>query len=322
MRLSPQALSHQVSKNLSRCYLLYGNESFLIEESAQVIREEINKLPDVEHLILSETESEMLSIHLEQPSLFAKQKAIFLKISKPSVALANTLVKHLESPLTDCFIIIQTSQLTRQQQQAKWFTMIEKNGTIVAHWPLTGPSFASWVKARALKLGLKLKEDDFDRLLSNTSGNCLAAEQELSRLHLLSGDTSFFTNQSQYALSELCEAALLKQPDRVIKIVSYLKGSNEALQLVIWTLGQTLRALIHAANASKERQAAVLQRAGIRPQNQALYLKVLKECPQSHWLSMLASLSWADKQLKSGNESNAWQKILVISLQLAEMPVF
>lgn len=323
MRLSPGSLSSHLAKNLANLYLLYGNEPFLIEQSSQSLRARIQQLGEVEHHLLTESSLGELSSYIEQRALFANAKIIEIKVNKLSVALTNALQALCETAITDCYIIVQAQTLTRAQQQAKWFTLFEQKGVVIAHWPLHGAQFSHWVDEHAAQKGITLTPDLRARLLSFTEGNALAAAQEIDRLHLLSGSETYFEPQRRFELSELVEAALSKQPARVIKIVSYLKDSKEALPLVLWSLGQTIRALNRCANSpSQSRHATTLLQAGIRTQNHALYFKALKEAPNDHWLSLLTYLFCADKQLKSGNETSAWQTVLDLSLRLANSPVF
>ncbi len=321
MRLTPPSLLQHLNKSLANLYLLFGNEHFLVEESCKAIRARIHQLGEVEHHILNDASSEQVNTLIEQRSLFANAKIIEIKINKFNPALISTLQALCETPLTDCYIIIQAQMLTRAQQQAKWFTMVEQIGIVVAHWPLTGAQFSQWVDEQASQKGVTLTPELRMRLLSYTEGNALAAAQEIDRLRL-TGTEIYFESMSKFELFELIDAALSRQPARVIKIVSYLKNSKEALQLVIWSLGQTIRALNRCANASPARHTSTLSQAGIRTQSHPLYLRALKDTPNTHWVSLLAYLFCADKQLKSGNETSAWQTVLDLSLRLANSPVF
>ncbi|MGD9591326.1 MAG: DNA polymerase III subunit delta [Candidatus Berkiella sp.] len=321
MKLPLPSLSQHLAKNLANIYLLYGNEHFLIQESSHAICSRIKEIGEVEHLIITEP-GEQLCQQIEQRSLFALAKIVEIKIAKPNAAFISAITTICEMDLTDCYIMIQMQSLSRAQQQAKWFTLLEKKGIVIAHWPLTGNQFTRWVDDRLARNKIKLEPELRMRLLNDTEGNALAAAQEIDRLHLLNDTDLHFGSQSRFEVSELIEAALLKQPARVIKIVSYLKSSKEALPLVIWSLGQTLHALNHCTNAPTGARPTTLLQAGIRAQLHPLYLNALKDRPNQHWLSLLVYLFCVDKQLKSGDLASAWRTVLDLSLQMANSPVF
>ncbi len=288
MRTTPQALAQQLEKNVAPIYLLYGMEPFLIDESATLVRQRVHKLGEVEQIILAlDTEEESLISQLEQPSLFTQRRLIECRITKPSAALASKLAQILEKTYPDTYLLIQAGQLTRQHQQAKWFTQVEQKGVVIPHWPLSPSQFSAWVEKRATQQGLVLDPQMRQLLLHHTEGNCLGAAQEIDRLRLLAGAPGEFSQQSQFEVTDLCSAALSKQSSRVIKIVSCLKESGTALPLVIWALAQTLRTL-----------------------------------PPQRYISLLPALSVADKQLKSGDMTSAWRNVLDVSLHLCGSPIF
>jgi DNA polymerase-3 subunit delta len=263
-------------------------EPFLIDESATLIRQRVHKLGEVESLMLAlEAEEDSLIAQLEQPSLFTQIRLVECRITKPSAQVALKLAQILETLYPDTYLLIQAGSLTRQHQQAKWFTQIEQKGVVIPHWPLSPAQFSAWVEQRAKRQGLMLDPHMRQLLLYHTEGNCLAAAQEIDRLRLLAGTPAQFSQQSQFEVSDLCNAALSKQSSRVIKIVSCLKESGTALPLVIWALAQTLRTL-----------------------------------PPQRYVALLPSLSLADKQLKSGDMASAWRNVLDVSLHLCGSPIF
>lgn len=322
MRSTPQLLAQQLHKSIAPFYLLYGTETFLMEESAIMIRQHIRSLGEIDQIALKLDQSEEAdALHqLEQPSLFANSRLVELKFEKPTAALAARLIKILQHHYSDTYFILQVGSLNRQNQQAQWFTLIEQKGVVIPHWPLSSSQFSKWVEQKAKQRGLSLTQQTLLLLVYHTEGNCLAASQEIERLALANLTSAsidnHFSQQSQFEVFDLCEAALTQQPARVIKIVSCLKESGIALQLILWALGQTVRTLNRCTAADKD-PIQLLRQAGIRPQSHDIYLRRLKETPSTFWPSLLPYLSQADKQLKSGEITQAWQNVLTMSLKLA-----
>ncbi len=328
MRIAVEQLTEHLKRQLLPVYLLSGAESFLLEESADKIRQQVMSHNDVEHKRFSDTTSgiwDILQGELQHFSLFSNKQLIELRLSKFAAHDVKQLLKLLENLHSDFTLLLITGQLSKQQQQAAWFKLVEQKGAVVSHWPLTGQAFAKWVTSRAKQRGLTLSEQDLRLLIYHTEGNCLAASQEIEQLYWFYQDagqnqTSTFAEQSQFTVFDLSEAALQHQPARVVKIVSCLKESTgSAEQLIIWSLSQTLRALLKASETEHEAsRRQILSQAGIRANSQGLYLKILKNPAPRRWAKLLSLLSTVDRQFKSGENSSFWQSILKIALNLSK----
>lgn len=290
MRLTADSLTIQLKKSFFPIYVLYGNESFLIEESARAIREAFLEKHAGEHEIIT-IENANSWDRLEQApktrSLFSTKQLIDLRLFDAKIHSKEALL--LETILTcahdDLFFLIQMGSLSRAQQQAKWLTVADKKGALISHWPLTQAAFSRWLKARLSLKNIPASAELLSELTYYTEGNCLAAAQEIERLALLQGEDSSASiamdrRQSQFSVFDLMDAALQQKPERVLSILEALKASGTAIPLLIWSFSQTVR----------------------------------KTPSASH---LYPSLSHLDKMFKSGQETEAWLALTSIALQLA-----
>lgn len=332
MRCYPEALSALLQKGISSCYLLYGNEPLLIEESAELIRNKIKSDPEVEHLLFNteNANSTILSSlpHLlQERSLFAAKRLIEIRLSsKLTPSDTAYLEKILQAAQEDILLFILNSQLSKQNQQAGWFHLIDQKGVTIAHWPFSLAQFSKWVEKRIKEKSLKMTPEAFHLLIAQTEGNCLAAKQEIDRLSLYYDSENSPQNlvtieveqQSQFDVFDLCEAALQAQPQRVIKILNFLKTSGHiASPHLLWVMAQTIRVLLRCLTThSLEQKQRYLQQAGIRAKSHAIYLKALKMIQLNLITALLARLTIADKQLKSGENSAFWRSLSEIALAL------
>lgn len=292
MRLDPSALSQQLSKSLSPYYLLFGTESFLIDESARAIREKLLQ-KSVEKIILSgeKTDPQALMREIAQPSLFAQQRLIeisFSKMGPGQEALLREITENY-STQTDVhtYFLFQASQISQKQQQSAWFKACSTQGLVIHHGPLNESAFKRWMSERARIHGIVLDDTLRERLFYTTQGNCLAAAQEIERMSLYP-DEETSHQQSQFQLFDLCDAVFQKRPEQVIKILDYIARTQEIpLLLVIWALTQRLKAL-----STLSAQVA------------------------------LSRLAQADSALKSGKSAGGFTLILETCLELAGSPLF
>lgn len=330
MRCYPYLLPQSLKNNLFTQYLLFGNEPFLIEESKALIKQRVRALGEVEHIILSlEGSTSTLFTQIEQPALFAPYRLFEIVLPSKLSSCEQLLLEVLQKQPPDTYFLIQAGQLSRKNQQANWFIEIERKGIVVPHWPLSLAQFSKWLTERAKQRGLTLSPEILSQLLYFTEGNCLAGAQEIEKLCLNPTDKDpmlSLTQQSQFDVFDLCEAALSQQPERTVKILSCFKESNSIpLQLILWAFSQILRTMLQCAlnHPNQENQwRHLLQRAGIRLSLHEACLKMLKEVPPAQFASLLARLSKIDRQLKSGELTSAWRNMLEICLHLAGMRIF
>src|SRR5689334_2493654 len=120
MRIYPSVLGSHLEKNLSSLYLLYGPETFLIDESANQIRQKIQTLGNVEHHVLQiESDPDSLLAEVGQASLFSQLQLIEITLTKLSAKALKILTQIIQMPTEGTYFLIQTDSLSRQNQQAK-----------------------------------------------------------------------------------------------------------------------------------------------------------------------------------------------------------
>ena len=296
-RIYAQDLGLSLKKNLAHLYVLYGNESFLIQESALCIRqafqESMSISPEVHSLEAPTQVStwQALIQSTQQHSLFSTMQFIEIGLpAKLSTVDTTSLATLLATPHSDRYFLIRAGVLSKQQQQAPWFIQAQSQGVVIAHSPLTPTAFTQWVKQRADRYGLSLSAKTMERVISHTEGNCLAAAQEIERL-FYSGDLhqnadSPIEEQSQFDIYDLSDALKQQQPERALKIFQVLKETT-APALILWSIAQLVRQ------------------------------KGPSERPY-----LLNRLSTADKQIKSNDVSEGIRNLLEICLFLAKAPLF
>ncbi|MFI4937268.1 MAG: DNA polymerase III subunit delta [Candidatus Berkiellales bacterium] len=298
MRCYPEALSTTLKKSFP-VYVIYGNEPFLMAQSADLILQILKANAEIEHQIFTiDTHAASAWAPLIQAkqnrSLFSQKRLFELRfLTNINADEAQQLIHLLPSIDENSIFLIQAGQLSLPQQKAKWFIHCEQVGLVVPHKPLAPPQFSKWVTERAKHHRIKFTTETLKLLIDYTEGNCLAAEQEMTRLALYyaegdkEGDKTVvitdLDQQSQFNVFDLCKAAVAQKPERVIKILRCLKDAGTALPLIIWALAQTSREPSTAAS---------------KP-------------------FLLSRLSLADKQLKTGEMVAAWQEVMNISLLLA-----
>lgn len=310
-RLTPQLLPQWLKKSLPTCILLYGNEDYLIEESALAIRKQIQVLGDVERIEL-DLPIENLAMHL-QPTLFAQTRLFEVKLTKLNQTSQDNLMHLSQCNQPHTFIVIKANQV-RINPKAPWVENLDKQGWIIAHYPLNAKQFETWLQQKALQMNLQLDVKTWTAILATCEGNYLAASSQLEALQL--APDTVHQQQSQYALFSLTEAALAKETARVLKIFAQIKKTQQLeLQLMLWAIAQTLRALIKLT-LHPQQAKQILFNEKIPVNIQGLVIARSKS-KNSNWRHLIIQLAAADKLLKMGAADEAWDAILDIHLNLS-----
>lgn len=325
MRLQPDALSPLLKKSFFPIYLLYGNEAFLIEESAKTIRQAFEASLSGEYTALTLENAaswEQLESVVFNRSLFSEKRLIDLRLSsKISAKEAALLVSLFEAAGEDLYFILQCGSLPREQQKSSWFSIADQKGLVIAHWPLMQSSFTTWLKNRLIAKGLPPSPTLLSELTYYTVGNCLAAAQEIEQLALLSDGTPSTEGtvaevKSQFSVFDLIEAALQQKSERLLHILHALKANETALPLVLWALSQTLRHLsVCEAEPDDSKRINFLKRAGIKPFLQRIYIKRASQQPSPS--TLYPQLQALDQGVKTGQIRVGWPEITAMTLKLA-----
>lgn len=320
MRLTPESLPLQLKKEYLSCYLLYGNETFLVEESARLLRQTFTETlkGDIETIILdtvNATSISQLCQTLQSGSLFSTIRLFDIRflsnVATKDIAIIESILLAADKTT---YFLLQFGSLTRTQQQTSWFLAADKKGAVIAHWPLVTHAFSKWLDSRLKAKQVSLLENERALLIAQTEGNCLAAAQEIDRLALMgqtdSASVSCLAQQTQFDVFDLCEAALQQNSSRVAHILDALKRHSTPLPLMIWALSQTLRVLAQCANTPNERERqTIFQRASVKPSVQVLYLNRLKHNLPS-CQALLSELFLIDKALKSHDAKDVWHRLV------------
>lgn len=311
-RLTPQILPQWLKKALPTCTLLYGNEDYLIEESALSIRKQIQAQGNIERIEM-DLPNANLAMEL-QPTLFAQTRLIEVRIAKLNQASQNDLMYLSQCNAAQTYIVIKANQI-KINPKAPWVENIDKQGWVIAHYPLNGKQFEAWLQNKAQQANLQLDPQTLAYIVESCEGNCLAASAQLDTL-LLSSKT-VYQQQSQYTLFAMIEAALKQDAARAIKIFGIVKKSQQLeLQLLLWAMAQTLRALIKLTNQPAQAKQILLQEK-IPTMLHGLFQNYAKQAKKNDWRKLLIDVASADKLLKTGQEEDVWGVILDINLKLS-----
>ena len=325
-----------MNESLAPIYIISGDEPLLVQESCDLIRNNLKTRGfgdrELFHVEASFDWSQVL-FSANSMSLFAEQKFIELRIpnGKPGDKGNKALMTYLQAIPADTIMLIVLPKLDASTQRTKWYKALEAASVVVQVWPIDANQLPRWVAQRFRQVGLKASRDAIQALIERIEGNLLAAAQEIDRLRLsVDGDQidlqqvlDAVTENARYDVFGLIDAATGQNPDRAIKIIRGLRSENAEILFILAMLGRELRTLISMARAVAEGQKidGVLQKNRVWSKRKSIVGRCLKGRSVTVLETCLRQLSCVDGQLKGVRPGQPWDQLENILLQLAGRPL-
>ena len=263
-------------------------------------------------------------------SIFSDKRILELRISSGSVGVdgAKALINYCHRPAEDTILLITSSKIDSKSTKARWFEAIDKVGVIVQVWPLEGADLLKWIQQRIQKRGLQADLQGAQLLAARVEGNLLAAAQEIEKLYVLYGSGFVSVEQvydvvadsSRFDVFNLMDTVLSADVNKIIKVLSGLKGEGTATPIVLWGLTREARQLlqIKLALAKGQNKDFVFKNHQIWDKRKQLVSQALQRLSDNDLNTILVVSAKADRQIKGQQAGDAWETLLAICLMFCE----
>lgn len=337
MRLRPEQLSATLADNrpLAPSYLIFGDELLLAQEAADRVRAVARRTGYDERTVL-DVEAGFDWGRLTQTaasgSLFSQRRLIELRLgqSKPGDAGSKALQSYCTSPPADTVLLLSAARIDTAGQRSRWFTALERTGTVVQVWPLKGPELPAWIDARMRTKGLIAEAEAIALLATRVEGNLLAAAQEIDKLWLYFGAGRLTSEQllsvvgdsSRFDVFDLADAALQGKVRRCSRVLGGLRAEGVEPVLVLWSLTREVRLLaqLHRELAAGKSLAAALTAQKVWEKRKLLVTTAVRRLSAVDCARLTVACAQLDRRLKgaSGQPTvRPWDELLALCLRLA-----
>ena len=332
MKLRPEQLSVHLRNELARIYVVHGNETLLVQETSNAIRQAAGKGGFSERICLT-VEGGFDWNNLRQTaaslSLFATRRLLELRLgnAKPGEYGGKTLAEYAECPAEDTVLLVICGKFDAAVYKSRWFSALDKAGIVVQIPPLGIQQLPAWIEERMLKKGLRPTSEAVALLAQRVEGNLLAAAQEVDKLYVLFGEGSVTAEQllavvsdsAHYNIYDLVDAALTADTGRVVRILGGLRGEGVDAVLVCWALQREIRLLAMITFAKEQGQPleAVLTRQGVWEKRKPLVRQALLRLSSRECRRLLRDCAYLDRLLKGIEPGDPWDELLRLSLSFA-----
>ncbi|MDX1736252.1 MAG: DNA polymerase III subunit delta, partial [Halioglobus sp.] len=185
MQLRPEQLAGHLQQKLLPVYLVFGDETLLIQECCDQVRARAPAQGCGERRVIEAAGNRFdwneLTHSGAEMSLFAERKLIELRLpgGKPGKDGSAALCAYLDAATGDDVLLIVSGKIDRQSQNSKWYKALDKAGATVQVWPVKARELPRWMQGRLQAAGLSIESDALQLLCERVEGNLLAAVQEI-----------------------------------------------------------------------------------------------------------------------------------------------
>jgi DNA polymerase-3 subunit delta len=256
MLLKAEQLTAHLERSLAPLYLLHGDEPLLVLEAADAIRQRARAAGYSEREVLTVLPGfdwgQLLAAG-GNLSLFGDKKLIDLRIpnGKPGKEGSAALQEWCQRVSPDNLLLVTLPELDWREEKAAWYTALQQAGAALK---LNAPPLAelpNWIAGRLRRQQQSAEPESLKFIAERVEGNLLAAHQEIQKLGLLhpAGKLSLpqireaVLNVARYDIDSLREALLAGDVGRLSRTLEGLRQEGEAPPLVLWAMGEEIRAL-------------------------------------------------------------------------------
>ncbi|WWO96942.1 MAG: DNA polymerase III subunit delta [Candidatus Dasytiphilus stammeri] len=339
MKLCSEQLIFHVCKELSSCYLLVGNDSFLLQESEDIVYEEAKKQGFQEHYraTLSKNNTsgwQDIILNFKNYSLLARKRTFCLTVPFVEKEFSSLwkdrflmLAKLLHSN-SNIILIIILSSLTKKEEKSSWFTELITKNTVVLVSCFTPykTRYLNWIKNRAKLMKLNLEEDAMELLCSTSEGNLLLLVQNLNLLRLLWPDERISIARVDKIVSDIAyftpyqwlDSVLSGQSIRSLHILHRLRQQGSDINILCHFLSSDLITLLTFQRSLTSSYPFFSNFTQNKTRRLKILTEALKRLNHTHIKVAITLVSQLEKNIKNNdNQTLLWSKLENISLLLS-----
>jgi DNA polymerase-3 subunit delta len=308
MKLTLEGLSAHLQQGLAPAYLVSGDEPLRVGEATDLIRGRARATGFTEREVFFVERSasiwEQALQSAQSLSLFASRRMIEVRLpgGKAGVTGGAALQRLIVSAGEDLLLLIVTSKLDRDAQNAEWVQALLARGMWLPVWPVERARLPQWLRARARAAQISLDEAAAAMLAERCEGNLLAAQQEIDKLALLLPRGSSVgvaevaassADSARFDVFQLAEAVRGADCARALRILGGLQAEGAEPPFVLWALVRELRSLQAAAESGGR---ALMPRAPIA--------------------RLIARAVRADRMAKGRLRGDSWDEMALLAVEL------
>ncbi len=330
MRIFADRLKEQLTKQIHSCYLLFGAEPLLLQESRQAIQSSAQAQGfDERHRFAIDASFDWNAVYdcCQAMSLFSARQIIELELPESGVnaAISKELVAISEMLHSDILLIVIGTKLTKAQENAKWFKALSKQGVWVSCVAPDIQRLPQFVQQRCRALNLKPDPEAVQMLAQWHEGNLFALTQSLEKLALLYPDGQLnlirleesLSRHNHFTAFHWVDALLAGKANRSQRILRQLESEGVEAIILVRTIQKELTQLYSMQlQVAQSGIAQVFDSYRIWQSKRPLYSAALGRLNLSRIAQLLQLLTQAEVLSKTQYEQSSWPLLQQLSAEL------
>jgi len=341
MRLKAEQLDNALTSPLKPVYLVYGDETLLVEEAADKIRQAARQAGATDREVWhveGRFDWSQIKWHEQTLSLFASQRLIEIRLpsGSPGKDGGERLRQFAAKPPEDTTVLIISGKIAGAAQKSKWFTQLDKLGVSIPIWPVDIAQLPRWISQRLQQRGLNAEAQVSTLIAERVEGNLFAAAQEIDKLQLLAINGHLdqetvlqaVADNARFDAFELMDVAYLGHIQKVPRIIERLRAEGLDIMAIFsavsWSLHRAVDMAVQLHHGAQLEQVFAAQKPPVWDKNKAVMRQALPRHHRDCWLGFLQQLAKIDQAAKGLNKSCPWRLLETLCLQIGgetQLPV-
>ena len=329
MRIHPANLSQHLQKQLLTFYTVYGEESLLAIEAADLIRSKAHRNGYIEREVFtidSQFKNSDLLLKSNSLSLFGEQRIIDIRVpsGKPGKEGGKAIEDYCCSLPPNTLTLVTLPKIDKQGKTTKWFKALEKMGPMISVSPVELNQLPNWINQRLSIQNQSTDPETLQFFAEKVEGNLLAANQEIKKLALLypPGTLSFtqikdaVLEVARYDIFKLSDAMVAGEIARFILVLRGLQGEGTAVPFILTILTAQIRSLIIIRKGldSGKPYAQLMKEAKVWGGRQRIMENAAKRVRLKLLVQALLHAAKIDKIVKGVTKGDAWNELEQLGL--------
>ncbi|QHP55139.1 DNA polymerase III subunit delta [Pectobacterium carotovorum subsp. carotovorum] len=330
IRLYPEQLTAQLHEGLRGCYLVFGSDPLLLQESLDSIKRVAQQHEFSEHfsfILDLHTDWDAIFSTCQALSLFASRQSLLLVLPEngPNAAMGENLVKLSGLLHPDILLILRGHKLTKAQENSAWFKALAQDSVYINCLTPEQAQLPRWVAQRAKSMKLTLDEQATQLICYCYEGNLLALSQALERLALLYPDGKLTLPRVESAVNDAAhftpfhwlDALLAGKGKRAWHILQQLKQEDCEPVILLRTLQRELLQLLALKRRMSDTPLRTLfDQQKVWQNRRDLLTQALQRLSLQHLQQAVRLLTQVEITLKQDYGQSVWSELESLAMLL------
>jgi len=338
MRLRAEQLAGHLQQSLLPVYLIFGDEQMLVEETADLVRQQTRQQGADERQVWHvEGRFNWSEIQWQEQtmSMFSSQRLIEIRLpsGSPGKEGGEALRRYVENPPADTTLIIISGKIDNRSQKSKWFTELDRLGATIPVWPVDIAKLPRWISQRMQQNGLQASQQVPALIAERVEGNLFAAAQEIDKLRLLCPDGKVdeqtvldsVADNARFEAFGLMDSVLAGQANKIPRMISRLRAEGldilSVFSAVSWSLHRLVDMAIQLENGARIEQVFAAQKPPVWEKSRPMMRQALERHQRTQWQSFLQQMAQIDQAAKGSLKRCPWTLLETLCLQVAGITV-